>query len=72
MGLKTGLARCLGSGQGFGILLFGDGVSGIEDTMVRLIRIIDAGELGVANYTVLFTWNVVHRLVISNRLYCNV
>ena len=41
MGLKTGLVRYLGSGRGLGILLFEDGVSGIEDTMVRVIWIID-------------------------------
>jgi len=37
-----------------GYLLFGDGVSGIEDTMVRVIWNIDAEELSVANHAVLF------------------
>ena len=54
------------------MLLFGVGVSGIEDTMVWVTWIIDGEELSVANHAVLFTWNVVHRLVISNRLNCNV
>jgi len=55
MGLKTGLIRYFGLGQGLGILLFGVGVSGIEDTMVRIIWIIDVEKLSVANYAVLFT-----------------